>query len=134
MREGTHTLSDRARLLALDHDEPHRILGPHGDVVRAFHPDATSCELLEGGGARVMTAIGPGLFEVRVPGRDPRAPYRLRFHFGTATLEVRREKSRGHAVSNKDTAQKKPFGGTLIAQVGGKLPKKRRIIGRLSGS
>jgi tRNA(Ile)-lysidine synthase len=55
-------------------------------------------------------------------------------HFGTVTLEVRREKSRGHAVSNKDTAQKKPFGGTLIAQAGGKLPKKRRIIGRLSGS
>ena len=56
-------------------------------MVRAFHPDATACELLEGGGATAMTAIGPGLFEVRVPGRDPRAPYRLRFHFGTATLE-----------------------------------------------
>ena len=55
-------------------------------------------------------------------------------HFGTATLEVRREKSRGHAVSNEDTAQKKPFDGTLVAQAGGKLPKKRRIIGRLSGS
>jgi tRNA(Ile)-lysidine synthase len=54
--------------------------------------------------------------------------------FGAATLEVRREKPRRRGVADKDVAQKKPPAGTLIAQAGGKLPKKRRIITRLSGS
>jgi tRNA(Ile)-lysidine synthase len=54
--------------------------------------------------------------------------------FGTATLEVRREKSRRSRGSRDDAAQEKHAAGTMIAEVGAKLPKKRRIILRLSGS
>jgi tRNA(Ile)-lysidine synthase len=53
-------------------------------------------------------------------------------HFGTATLEIRRETPRRRGVSGKDVARKNHPQETAIADA--KLPKKRRIIGRLSGS
>lgn len=55
-----------------------------------------------------------------------------KFHdFGAATLEVRREKPRKGRIGTKDGAPKKL---PPVAVAGGKLPKKGRIIGRLSGS
>jgi hypothetical protein len=83
-------------------------------------------------------ALGRSMAALTLSGcRIGPAPKALR-HFGTATLEVRREKPRGRAVANTDsvekTAQKKVPAGTFVAQAGGKLPKKRRIITRLSGS
>ena len=80
---------EAARLLAGDHDEPHRILGPHaahrggedGTVVRSFHPDATGCDLSTEDGAREMAALGGGLFETFVPDRAPGLAYRLAFRF-----------------------------------------------------
>jgi 1,4-alpha-glucan branching enzyme len=70
-----------ARLLAGDHDDPHALLGPHGDRVRAFHPDAASCELLVGGAAHGMETVGGGLFEATLAGLTAETPYRLRFGF-----------------------------------------------------
>jgi tRNA(Ile)-lysidine synthase len=59
------------------------------------------------------------------------APKEFR-HFGTATLEIRRETPRRPRAPGKEAARKKPRPETAMA--GAKLPKKRRIIGRLSGS
>ena len=83
-------------------------------------------------------ALGSSMAALTLSGcRIGPAPKALR-HFGTATLEVRREKPRGRAVANTDatekTAQKKVPAGTFVARAGGKLPKKRRIITRLSGT
>ena len=70
--------------------DPHGILGCHeltaeglsGLVVRAFHPDAVSAELLlDSGQTRPMTAIGRGLFAVHLPGAKFPIRYRLRFGF-----------------------------------------------------
>jgi tRNA(Ile)-lysidine synthase len=61
------------------------------------------------------------------------APKEFR-HFGAATLEVRREKPRSRRIAPEDVAQKKHPADTLIAGRSAKLPKKRRIITRLSGS
>jgi tRNA(Ile)-lysidine synthase len=55
-------------------------------------------------------------------------------HFAAATLEVRREKPRKRRLAGKDAARKKDRAETIIADAGAKLPKKRRIIIRLSGS
>ena len=52
--------------------------------------------------------------------------------FGTATLEIRRETPRRPSTLGNDEARKKPRPETAMAAA--KLPKKRRIIGRLSGS
>lgn len=58
------------------------------------------------------------------------APREFR-HFGPETLEVRREKPRRRAIGTEDASQKKL---SAVAAANGKLPKKGRIIGRLSGS
>jgi len=81
--------ADVSLLIAGDHDEPHRILGPHpargaggdGIAVRAFHRDARSCDLLAGGRAVAMTPLGGGLFEAFLPGSQAKEPYRLRFEY-----------------------------------------------------
>jgi 1,4-alpha-glucan branching enzyme len=84
-----------ARLLAGDHDEPHRVLGPHaarragidGSLVRALHPDAVGCDLMIEDRASAMNPIGGGVFEAFVP-RPPGSEYRVRFRFdGGATWE-----------------------------------------------
>ena len=70
--------------------DPHSVLGAHparrghdeGVVVRAYHPDASGCELVRDMSPPAwMTALGGGVFEIFMP--DVRAPlaYRLRFHF-----------------------------------------------------
>jgi tRNA(Ile)-lysidine synthase len=59
------------------------------------------------------------------------APKEFR-HFGTATLEIRRETPRRPSTLGNNPARKKPRPETPIADA--KSPKKRRIITRLSGS
>src|SRR3954454_13502149 len=95
-------MSERARMSDLDPTEllrgdadavlavlsgtsaaPHSLLGPHqvvigsepGVVVRAFHPDATSCTLLRGKEARPMKALGGGLFGAFLPEVEPSISY-----------------------------------------------------------
>ncbi|HUY26496.1 MAG TPA: hypothetical protein VMV27_03665 [Candidatus Binataceae bacterium] len=68
--------TDLDRLLALEHPDPHSILGAHpaGDrvVVRAFRPGASRIYLLvDGSVRREMTQSGDtALFEVVVPDRS----------------------------------------------------------------
>src|SRR5271166_6824965 len=75
------------RLLALQHHDPHSILGAHPDgthvVVRAFRPGASGVELLVPGDApRSMRLRDPaGLFEATVEGRISIFPYQLAIHY-----------------------------------------------------
>ncbi|HEV7706243.1 MAG TPA: 1,4-alpha-glucan branching protein GlgB [Gemmatimonadaceae bacterium] len=89
--------SEIARLLAGDHDDPHRVLGAHisrgtgapGVVLRAMHPDAVRAEALLADGRRVeLDRLAGGLFGAFIAGATLPIRYRLRFHFaGGATWE-----------------------------------------------
>jgi 1,4-alpha-glucan branching enzyme len=88
--------ADLVRLREGDHDEPQRVLGAHaatrdaadGVIVRAFHPDASSCELVLGENSAPMEPIGGGIFEAFVPKRAASLAYRVRFAFpGGASWE-----------------------------------------------
>ncbi len=78
-----------ARLIAGRHPSPHDLLGAHPDtvdgvrgvVVRAFHPDAVGADVIDGGAATPMRALGRGLFAVFLPGAALPLAYRLRFRF-----------------------------------------------------
>jgi len=79
------------RLLAGDHDDPHRILGAHrststgaaGVILRAMHPDAVRAEALLADGKRVeLERLAGGLFGAFIAGASLPLRYRLRFHFG----------------------------------------------------
>ncbi|HEX3540545.1 MAG TPA: 1,4-alpha-glucan branching protein GlgB [Acidimicrobiales bacterium] len=59
-------------IVAGEHGDPHRVLGLHDGVVRAYRPDALAMRFIPSGGspaeAREMTRIHPaGVFEVAVP-------------------------------------------------------------------
>ncbi len=92
--------ADRSRLLAGEHSSPHSILGLHpeslqgvpGATLRAYHPDAVSCEcLLEGDGWRPLKAQGGGLFSAFFPSVTPPRDYRLRFGFLNGATWERRD-------------------------------------------
>ncbi|MFH0794340.1 MAG: 1,4-alpha-glucan branching protein GlgB [bacterium] len=78
------------RLLAVEHHDPHNILGPHpaerkgqkGVVVRAFHPEASKVELLlPNSKPRAMSEQATsGLFEIFLSGESLPLSYQLRFH------------------------------------------------------
>ena len=83
------------RIAAVDHPDPHSVLGPHEEdgalVIRAFRPDALSVRVLpdDGGAPREMARVHSlGIFEVHLPGA--RLPYRyrieVRYSRGTFTL------------------------------------------------
>ena len=88
--------SDWGRLRAIDHTEPHRVLGAHpatmdgesGVVVRAFHPDATGVDcLLDGGRTIALQAVEKeGLFGVFLKGKRVPLRYRLRFRFADGNV------------------------------------------------
>ncbi|HEX6852745.1 MAG TPA: 1,4-alpha-glucan branching protein GlgB [Candidatus Polarisedimenticolaceae bacterium] len=73
------------------HAEPHRFLGAHaaregrrtGVVVRTFHPEAASCELLVAGHdpAPMHPTDALGVFQAFVAGAKPPLAYRVRFTF-----------------------------------------------------
>ncbi|HEV2171403.1 MAG TPA: hypothetical protein VGR40_10665, partial [Candidatus Binatus sp.] len=85
-----HTRSphdDLERLLALQHHDPHSILGAHIEgkrlVVRAFRPGAVSIDLLvPGDPPRAMRMRDTaGLFETTVEGRVSIFPYQFVVHY-----------------------------------------------------
>jgi 1,4-alpha-glucan branching enzyme len=85
------------RLLALEHPDPHSILGAHpaGDrvIVRAFHPGAAKIFLLMDESIRremIQSAPG-GIFEVTVPERREVFPYRLEVHYPDGTIVTGRD-------------------------------------------
>jgi 1,4-alpha-glucan branching enzyme len=81
-------LVDIERLIALEHGDPHSLLGSHptpaGVVVRAFRPDAESMRLRIDGekSAREMTRRHPaGIFEILVAERREAFSYRFEIDF-----------------------------------------------------
>ncbi len=73
------------RLVAGEHGDPHRVLGPHtsegkraSTVVRGYRPDASAMTMVFDDGARqAMEQVHPGgVFAAEVPGAEV-APYRL---------------------------------------------------------
>jgi 1,4-alpha-glucan branching enzyme len=88
------SLADLERVRRGTHHDPHAVLGAHpaqagaerGAVVRAFHPDAVSAQLLPAGApATAMTPLGGGLFAAFLHGRPLPLRYRLRFDFADGT-------------------------------------------------
>ena len=69
MSDAAHDASERALLGAGTHHDPHRYLGVHRGVVRAFHPDAVRCEAFcESGAAPLeLAAQGSGVFAGALP-------------------------------------------------------------------
>ena len=88
--------TDLERLLALQHSDPHSILGAHseqgGVVIRAYRPDASRMFLLADGVERVeMRQHDAGIFEIAVPNRTEVFPYRLEIHRDDGTILVQRD-------------------------------------------
>jgi 1,4-alpha-glucan branching enzyme len=83
--------SDWGRLRAIEHAEPHRVLGAHpaelkggdGVVIRAFHPEAAgvTCVLDDGRTVDLERVEEGGLFGVFLPGARFPLAYRLQFRF-----------------------------------------------------
>ncbi|MGO9450465.1 MAG: 1,4-alpha-glucan branching protein GlgB [Candidatus Binataceae bacterium] len=87
---------DLERLLALEHPDPHAILGAHPGrdhvIVRAYRPDASRVFLLMDGTVRSeMSQPESGLFEVVINGRNEVFPYRLEVHLNDGTVQVVRD-------------------------------------------
>src|SRR5579883_2321097 len=74
---------DLERLFAMEHPDPHSILGAHpqaqGTIVRAFRPDAEQVNLIpdHGPAQAMMRRPGTDLFETLVQDAEPGFPYRL---------------------------------------------------------
>jgi len=91
----TVPLSAVERLLSLNAQDPHSLLGAHhvpgGVVVRAFRPDAERVELLaEGEGERRFHRSHPaGFFELLLPGRERLFPYLLRVTYAGGSYTLR---------------------------------------------
>jgi 1,4-alpha-glucan branching enzyme len=88
--------ADLERLVALEHRDPHSILGTHvepdGVVVRVFRPDAERVTLHIDGEekGRAMARVHPeGVFEIRLKGRRELFAYRFEMFFpgGTSTTD-----------------------------------------------
>ncbi len=82
--------ADRARLLAGEHHEPHRVLGAHpvragdarGTVVRVYHPDAVASSLVLNGGTTVpCETLGEGFFAAYLADAEAPVRYRVTFVF-----------------------------------------------------
>jgi 1,4-alpha-glucan branching enzyme len=75
--------ADLAALAAGEHADPHRILGPHGEELRAFHPDAVAaaCVLPDGRAVPLPRIDGSGCFAGPVAPLPLPPTYQIRFEF-----------------------------------------------------
>jgi len=87
-----------AALLAIEHKDPHAVLGAHptpaGVVIRAFRPDAVAVNVVEdaGGGRHALARVhDAGLFEGLVPGRKEVFGYRLEVEYASGLTVVGRD-------------------------------------------
>src|SRR5579859_7312423 len=70
-----------AQIVAGRHSDPHRLLGLHDGVVRAYRPDAVAMRVVIGEQRLPMARVRPeGLFEAPVP--DAATAYRLEADYG----------------------------------------------------
>jgi 1,4-alpha-glucan branching enzyme len=81
---------DIRRIVAIEHSDPHSVLGAHlavvdgrdGIIIRAFHPDAIHADvLIQGDRIRMKRWDASGLFWVLLPGRSFPVSYALSFRF-----------------------------------------------------
>jgi 1,4-alpha-glucan branching enzyme len=86
-------VADIERLVALQHSDPHSILGAHpgpeGVTVRAFRPGARDVWVVAGNGTppwRMTQIHADGLFEVLIPDRHVVFPYEIRIQYGDGTV------------------------------------------------
>src|ERR1700680_5026821 len=69
------------KIVAARHSDPHRLLGLHDGMVRAYRPDALAMRVVIGEQRIPMTRVRPeGLFEAPVP--DGTTAYRLEADYG----------------------------------------------------
>ncbi|MGB6552622.1 MAG: hypothetical protein WBE78_03965, partial [Candidatus Binataceae bacterium] len=89
--------TDLERLLALEHPDPHSILGAHPAadhvIVRAFRPGASKMFLLMDGSVRseMIEREGSGMFEATVKDRTDVFPYRLEVHYPDGSVVTGRD-------------------------------------------
>ena len=85
---------DIQRILAVEHSDPHAVLGAHpgyiqgkhGIIVRALHPDAIKAELvIDGERIPMQTYKAAGLFSYFLPGREFPLNHRICFYFQDGT-------------------------------------------------
>ncbi len=82
------------QLAAGRHSDPHRVLGRHGDLIRAWQPEAERVSVVLGRGRRAksieMRRVHPGgVFEAEVPGVGSDSDYQLEavyLHDGSETV------------------------------------------------
>jgi 1,4-alpha-glucan branching enzyme len=80
--------ADVAALLAGDHADPHRVLGPHGEELRVFHPDAVraACILPDRTTLPLDPADGSGCFVGRIASTGLPPDYQVRFEFADGSV------------------------------------------------
>lgn len=83
---------DIRRILRVEHSDPHNVLGAHpvrigrkdGLILRFYHPDATSAEVIIGEETLPLKQTQePGLFWIWLPDRSLPLNYLIRFNFPT---------------------------------------------------
>ncbi|HTY26168.1 MAG TPA: 1,4-alpha-glucan branching protein GlgB [Desulfomonilaceae bacterium] len=86
---------DIQRILAVEHSDPHSVLGAHpatirgehGLIVRAFHPDAKQAEIIiDNERIRMKPSEAAGLYWLFLSGRGFPLAYRVCFHFEDGTV------------------------------------------------
>jgi len=86
--------SDIQRILAVEHSDPHSVLGAHpalirgdhGLIVRAFHPDARKAEIIiDRKRIPMQPSEAAGLFWLFLPGREFPLTHSICFHFEDGT-------------------------------------------------
>jgi 1,4-alpha-glucan branching enzyme len=92
------SITDIERIIQTEHSDPHSVLGAHpvqinrqtGLILRLFHPDAISAEVLVGEETIPTQRLeSQGIFWLWMPGRSLPMEYKVRFHFhGSATWTV----------------------------------------------
>jgi 1,4-alpha-glucan branching enzyme len=92
------SITDIERIIQTEHSDPHSVLGAHpvqinrqtGLILRLFHPDALSAEVLVGEETIPTQRLeSQGIFWLWMPGRSLPMEYKVRFHFhGSATWTV----------------------------------------------
>jgi 1,4-alpha-glucan branching enzyme len=73
------------QIVAGRHGDPHRVLGPHDGLVRAFRPDAVAMRVVVDGDHTELVKIHPaGVFEGKLPpGAGSGTHYRLQADYGS---------------------------------------------------
>ena len=89
-QESEHLAGEVRALVDGRHTNPHQFLGLHGDVIRAWRPDAKAVQVVMADGRRApMHQVDEaGLFEATVPGAAKVGAYQLEVTYESGTFVV----------------------------------------------